>query len=307
MQPKVSFKTISQHVRNILLNELTGDNIYTLPNLHDYILSCSHSVVLQLPHVDFTMVYDRSMKPDVFQLTKVCKRIEHLLTSYMFKGKMTYYLVPFQQPRKFPVAEKLGPVHINGAYTYRHNNTVYIYRYEEFPKVALHEACHNLPMHIEAWDDDSLMSLYKTLHIKSTGCPKNCTTRILPNEAIIETWANVHHLLSLSREYCVPFKLLMQIEIEHGLIQTKKLLQYQANKYPSWEEGTHAYSYVVLRTVLLYFFKELLHFKMPYDSKQLTRFMLDKFTSNVFQEAVRNQRIPEKDKHHLRMTRFGDF
>jgi hypothetical protein len=74
-----------------------------------------------------------------------------------------------------------------------------------------------------------------------------------------------------------------------------------------WVERTNAFSYIVLRTICLFFLDDFLLLEVPYTSAKVTDFIIQKFTTPEFQEALRKVRVPDKDKQHMRMTRFGDF
>ena len=156
---------LNEDVKEQLIREFaSGDVKYTLPGIIEYINACTMHYKLDMQLVKMNVVYDPSVRDmtNVLQLaSRVARRIQRLLFEYSRSPrKLTYYLVPMESPRMFPKAkEEITPLHINGAYTYRHNGTVYIYRLEEFPKVALHEACHHLPLHSEKWNSRALARL----------------------------------------------------------------------------------------------------------------------------------------------------
>lgn len=298
-------------IKGLLHSNLsTGSTRYTMEGLTKFINDSDLHIKLKRPHVIFNVVCPQKSAPHMRLLNKVCDRIESLLKTYEFPDILTYYLVPFNKPRTFPgEGEQVGAAHINGAYTYLVQKQVFIYRLEEFPKVAIHEACHHLPMHTDHWDPVSLMRLYDELSISKKGCDmmQQCMTDIRPNEAIVEAWANIYHIRFVSAEYDFRYEDLMASEIQHALMQTKKILEHQKHHFPLWQEDTHSFSYIVLRTVLLFFAKEFCEMGQPYDTIELTNFMIKKFNSPEFQKALASVSIPSKDKSHMRMTRFGDF
>lgn len=289
-----------------LLNEVTRGK-YTLRGLKEYIETCTQHIRITMPHLIFNVVCTPSTKPHDVKLQRVCARISNILRRHNFGEVLVFHLVPFDEMRRFPSHEKVTPAHINGAYTYPAHNEVYIYRLEEFPKVALHEMCHHLPVHSNKWNTESLEMIYTFFNISSKGCPMHCHTNILPNEAVVEAWAIMHNCQCIAREYGISYDALLKAEVRHGMIQTKKLLQHQKKHFPLWEEDTHSFSYIILRTILLFFKDDFIKMQTPYDTIKLSKFMIDGFRSQSFQDALDHTRVPAIDRHHMRMTRFGDF
>jgi hypothetical protein len=244
------------------------------------------------------------MKLNFHHLDKVCKRIQSLLNSNV-NTFLTFFVVPFSEPRKFPKnGSPFGPQHINGGYTYPAKKTIFIYRYEELPKVLLHETCHHLPLDtFHSWDHTSLMRIYSFFNIDKEGCSVSCTTNITPNEAIVEFWAEYFHCKFLSDEYNIPFIHLWEAEIRHALMKTKKVLQYQKKYYPLWKEDTHAYSYVVLRTILMCFWREFIQIKIPYDVNEISNFFMKHYQPML--QLV--SQVKTKNTTDMRMTLLGDF
>jgi hypothetical protein len=301
-------QALSKELKDHLKTELCADDSkYTLPDIDAFIDECDcHYKVSRKGNVIINYIYP-SNSEEIIPLPlirKVATRISIVLSQFGFSGApLEYFLLPLKVNRTFPrVGEAFAPKHINGAYTYRTNRKIYLYRAEEFPKVALHEACHHLPFHTDSWDARALMKLYTTLNIDSAGCPYQCTTQILPNEAVVEFWAEILHMCFLHAEYKVPLYELLQKEIDHGLLKSSMILQHQRRSFPKWKEDTHAYSYVVLRTVLLAHFDEFMQLTYPYDSRVVTDFMISKFRSPMF-----NKMLPRTNgSADMRMTVFGD-
>jgi len=294
-------QTLEQHVKDALIDELCNKSTYTVPGLSDFIQSCTHQYTLSMPSITFHVVESPNIQVDHQQLQKVCKRIQCILSAFGDERHITFCLIPFPSKRHFPVDEEFHPTHINGAYTYPNLRKVYIYRFEDYAKVALHETCHNLPIHCHSWDDNALKRLYDYFNIDYTGCPHNCVTNILPNEAVVEVWAEVLHGKLLSYEYGIPYEKLHKVECHYAIQKTLQILHYQRTKYPLWREKTHAFSYVVIRLVLLWFWKEFSMLKFPYDTTQLTDFII-----------AYHARLPLRDFKRsltktMSMTKTGNF
>lgn len=288
------------------------DAKYRLDDLSEFIPRCTKMSRIQLPLVTMTYVYPHAsaakMSGELVIFRKVATRVNNLLSQFGFVANppLEFFIVPHKNKRRFPGAgEQFAVKHINGAFTYRDNRKIYIFRHEEWPKVAIHEACHHLAIHTETWDHQSLERIYAAFNIDNTGCPYQCSTDILPNEAVIEYWAEIMHLKYISKEYNVPFNTLLQKERQHALCKAAKILRHQKLYYPQWKEETHAFSYVVLRSVLLYFHEKFKKIPYPYDSKAVTDFLISHYNNPSFKRDLKACAIPRGTD--MRMTVFGDF
>lgn len=295
---------------NHLKYELCLDDAkYRLEDLSEFIPLCTKMSRIELPLVTMTYVYPPALaNGELVLFKKVATRVNNLLSQFKFVADppLEFFIVPHKNKRKFPVnGEQFAVKHINGAFTYRNNRKIYIFRHEEWPKVAIHEACHHLPIHTELWDHQSLMRIYDAFNIDKNGCSYKCSTNIIPNEAVIEYWAEIMHLKYIANEYNIPFEPLLQKEQQHALCKAAKILNYQRRFYPRWREETHAFSYIVLRAIILYYHSEFAKISYPYDSKVLTDFIIDHFNHPAFQHDLHSCKIPRTND--MRMTVFGDM
>jgi hypothetical protein len=176
---------IAKHMSHEFCSNHRGK--YTLDSVCSYISTCTTHIIVSLPHVRFHVIYPKdTMELNITQLHMVCRRIDALLHIHDFQGELEYFMVPIDYPRLFPTSGPVKPSHINGAYTYVHSNAIYIYRQEEYPKVALHEACHHLKYDTRSWSRSSIAKLKSAFQI-------DASVTLLPNEAVIEAWANIYH------------------------------------------------------------------------------------------------------------------
>lgn len=210
--------------------------------------------------------------------------------------------------RKMPKSGVMKPEHINGGYTYVQGNEIFVLRREEFPKVVLHEVLHHTPIHIHQWGPTDLKALYSRFGISKDQCDNSmsrCTTDLAPNEAIIEAWAEVLHLMFLSRDYGVPWNALYEREKMHAINQTRKVLTYKNKHFKnSWTEETHVFSYIVIRSMLFINFQRLCSYKIPYNASEITTLIMDLATTL---EQVSPTVAKGAGSSSLRMTCFGDF
>lgn len=240
---------------------------------------------------------------------KVIKRIYTLTQIYNISQPITIWLIPTQSKRQFPKnGEKIQAQHINGGYTYMHNSTIYVYRLEEFPKVILHEVLHNSILQI-SWSQINLMELYDLFNIDKSSCEENsmCKTRLQPEEAIIEVWALYYQIMFQAYETNKDCLKLFYTELEWSLYQCKKLLEYHKLYYDKgWEEDTHAYSYIFLKTLFLYYWSDFSKIKIPYTDVKIMKFIkIHMKKPKRLLKAIENSK--NFDTQSFRMTYLGDL
>jgi hypothetical protein len=174
------------------------------------------------------------------------------------------------------------------------------------------------------WEKEELSRIYKLMSIDTAGCTKNmlaCMTDIRPNEAVVEAWACMLHAMFVSLDNKIDDlweRVLLQ-ELSFARYQSHKLLKYQQNYYPRWIEGTHAFSYIILKCFILWDTltqNQNRHghkhdIQLLYEPQQLT----SKFEQQwpLFLDYVQQKHKNNRDKsspfsnQSLRMTVFGDF
>lgn len=290
-------------VKAYLTNELCDDdNRFLVPFVESYIARCDLHNVIKEGHVVIHYVLPRreaKFVPSVAYMNTIATRINILLKIYEYAGEtMTFWVLPIREPRRFPKdGELFQPIHINGAYTYRDAGPprIYVYRCEEMAKVMIHEVCHHLPMHSPYWSGNARLCHEFDIADYS---------KTLPNEAVIEFWAEILHCAFIGR-HIEHVATLIDQEVEHGLSKSRKLLEYKKKLGGGpWNEHTNAFSYVVWRTVLLYFYKDFLKLSMPYDTDMVSDFIIERFRDPNFQRDLWNAPLPRT--RDMRMTVNGD-
>lgn len=279
----------------------SDDNRFGMDGIKDYIRRCDvHRQVTSGKRVRIHYIYPRTEEafiPPLLYVQKMAKRIGIVIAKYRPKLHLEYFILPMLTPRKFP-RRMVEPKHINGGYTYVTDNKVYIYRCEEMAKVAIHEACHHLPMHVDTWPSASTRTLMQEFRV---------ATELLPNEAIVECWARLLQCSCIATEYEIPINILYKKELEHSVAMTKRLLAHQQAHFKNgmWQETSNAFCYIVFTSVLLAHCEEFLRFSIPYDPAQLTAFIIDKFYGDTYQALLRE--TPAYAGDSMRMTVFGDL
>ncbi|QIG60084.1 hypothetical protein [Dishui Lake large algae virus 1] len=232
-------------------------------------------------------------------------------------------LVPIKERRKKPnpTNKIVMPSHINGGYTYTveqgQDARIFIYRLEEWPKVMLHEIVHNIPkiQNIQ-WGDSDIRKMYKMFGIDNVGCPDACKTVLEPTEAVVEAWAIFLHTAFLCHETGSNFYELIKKEIVWNDHHTRWILEKQQNGLGGiWREGTHAFSYIVLRGIILHNLNKFLGMRMPYSPTTLERLWEDgwkKLRKNIMsarsEPGAKNKNKNENEKgNSMRMSVYGDL
>lgn len=215
---------------------------------------------------------------------KVVQRIATLIK--IFNGSpLEFWFLPSKQLRTLPSKNKpITSANVNGGFTLSELGKIYIFRESEFPKVALHETLHNFKLFDNCyWKNNDLKHLYQTFYINKEGCQiscmKCCYTQLEPNEAIVELWAVLFQVMFVAYEKCYDYNTLMEmilIEQKWAQEMAQLLLDRGALKPKDpWTEETHTFSYILLKSALLQNLESFLSIPMPYQSTQLTHYLLE--------------------------------
>jgi hypothetical protein len=299
--------SITESERMGLLKEL-GNSRYTMPGVREYILACKKRYVFTLAmgsiRIDVLYPHDRLPSKLRGQVSRSLYRARATADCFGGLGTIHVVLVPINQPRRKPQhKDMVEPKHVNGGYTYISGNTVYIYRLEEWPKVMLHELLHHVPaIQKIRWTSKMLHQLYIEFGIDKQGCPDSCSTVLEPTEAIVEAWAIFLHTVYMSHETGKSFDSLIGDEITWNKRHIAWILKKKEIAHGVWSEGTHLFSYIVLRGMLLLHLDRFLGMPMPYRAGILRDFWIYQWNmlpTMITQGAAMNGT--------LRMSYHGDF
>jgi len=273
-----------------------------------FLQKCNTRIRFEYPNVATLHVITATNHiPPYALMIRALKRVVCIMRDFGLQKHLQFYLVPSPLTRCFPSPrEMVQEQHINGGYTYATKDTVFIFRFEEFPKVMLHETIHHLPLDPgSAWPAHRIKEMYKQFRIDPSGCPHRCATDLMPNEAITELWADIYHCQFLSYEYGYPLRAMLRHERDWAMGQAKRVLQHQRDFFPMWKEATHAYSYIVIRAVLFDHLYDFVKLDVPYSMDRLSQFILTWSKSKRFQRAISESKIPSTDS--FRMTVYGNL
>lgn len=309
---------IEQEYREHLRVELE-DSKYTLDTdtMGDYLRKCNMKYVYELDGIKLTVICIKVVKNLREKIIRSLFRIKTIRELFdLNDGKqINIVLLPINQPRKKPgKGEHIQPKHINGAYTYISDGTIYIYRMEEWPKVVLHEVLHNVPkLQSVRWNENDIAKLYDAFAIDRAGCPQNCKTILEPTEAVIETWAIFLHTVFVALEHgeSADFYKLLKEELTWNNQQIRWVLEKQKTDGKGiWYEDTHTFSYIVLRGILLHNLGVFLGMKIPYSGNLLADFFIKKWgmlKRNILKLAHANADKKIHNNTSMRMSKFGDM
>jgi hypothetical protein len=245
---------------SFLLNELK-DKPFVLQEVTQLIQKKPKTLQEGPLTVHFFKVTKKEMRPYLHRA--------HLLHTYLqIKKPLTFWIIPTSSPRLFPTPNQpVTQENINGGYTYINGNTIYIYRHEDYPKVMLHEIIHHSAIHSN--------SIY--------------------NEAIVEFWALLFHLLFISTPTPATFDTLYQKELQWSLSLCKKLSQHPA-------DTSYATHYIIIKTCLLFFRQEFL--QLPPTASIQTHFIDTHKKHPAFLKAI--QAAPLPTNNSMRMVQHGN-
>lgn len=232
------------------------------------------------------------------KLKRVAKRILCILDIFAVTAHVDIWFVPDPSERLIPAqpAAAIMPQNINGGYTYFNEHTIFVYRLEEFPKVMLHEVLHNTPINASAgppWSAADVERLSRILIGPGPGAVVDA------NEAIVETWAELFQALFIAFENGLPARDVLEVERAWGENQAAKLYAHFISK--KWKEETNAFSYTVLRSILMRNLDAFLKLERPYKSADFIDFIVH------YLPLFKCEKSTNKYKKSLRMSWFGDL
>jgi hypothetical protein len=191
-----------------------------------------------------------------------------------------YYIIMNPLKRCLPSKkdEVIGAQNINGGYTYINKNNIYIIRKEDYNKVIIHELLHhNTFIHKQEWEPQNIRRLKEHFNI-------NQKMLLIPNEAIIETYACVLNTVFHSIETGTSLNENLKKDKEHSIILAKKILDKQDGKL--WIEKTHSYCYIVFKTILYFHFNNFLKIYKYKNDTEITDFLI-KYWQRIYRRIKR--------------------
>jgi len=183
------------------------------------------------------------------------------------------YLTPFRRMLPKKSSDLLGPMNVNGGYTYggcHNSNTITIYREEEWFKVLIHELFHNLDLDFSTLNiDRSREKLFTIFGIES---------EYNIYETYCETWARILNVMMSSflnsenmnskKNFLSDFNSRIKKEQMFTLVQCNKILKLIKGQ-ENYKENTNILCYYVLTAALMNNYSEFMKWCANNNSKLL--------------------------------------
>lgn len=269
-----------------------------------YFEKCNYAYHIVCKNINFYILLEKA-------ITK--KARDHLFISiyrvYLIKKlfnikpsqDFNYYILLNPIKRKLPNknGDRMEAVNINGGFTYFNSNNIYIIRKEDYEKVILHELLHHSDIHFERWSNNNINQIKNI-------CGISDKQFLLPNEAIIETYAVIFNVIFYCIEHNMPFSSLKKMlaeDKEHNIAIAKKILTKHGNT--KWYEKTHSYCYIVLRAIFYIYFKEFVQIYRYNNDDDITSF-ITKYFPRILRKIRENGRGDNRNKY-IKQTIFNNF
>ena len=234
--------TWSQHLESSRFGLQDAMDALLTPALTVWELSVAHHI-----HATYVCLPNAAALWHRFKFERAVARVVALMESFgptSTTTPLSYVIIPTAAVRTWPApGAPVDAAHINGAFTYRgpaHNGLVMVHRYEEYPKVMLHEALHHTRL--------DPMGGARTFSVGNIAI-KN----VLWSEAVVEAFADVYHTCFVAADGMgtkVKADALLEQEREHAKHMAACVLQRIRSK-GAWAETTNAFAYIVLRHLVL--------------------------------------------------------
>ena len=215
------FNKYSQDAYFIMNKEVTAFNNHNLDTL-----------LISYDDNNIYIKYDQETIKNkiVDRLLLLIKIIEYMKFKVKATKKFEIYLSLSNLTKYFPNNEIVNVKHINSGFTDHNKKIIYVWRYEEFEKVLIHEVIH----YISFFQHD-----YDNIYINHGISGKD-----LNFEAITDFWAIIYHSIYVSIYLNKSVRKILEFEL--GFIRNQAMIMNNYfDKYK--RQKTNAYSYYILK------------------------------------------------------------
>lgn len=215
-----------------------------------------------------------------------------------------YYILLNPLKRKLPVkGDSINAININGGFTYVNSNNIYIIRKEDYEKVIIHELLHHHhDIHYEEWSNQNISQIKDMCGIAED-------QYLLPNEAIVETYAIILNVIFYSIENNMSFgefKRELVKDRDNNIAIVKKILDKKGRN--KWYEKTHSYCYIVLRAIFYIYFKEFVKIYRYSNDNDITSFISKYFPKILIKVRKYAKAIVGKpNNNYIKQTIYNNF
>ena len=263
----------------------TSSKFFNFEFAYKYMLKCSRCYHITYKELNMYVLLRTKITPQMrTQLFRNLYRVYLISQIYQISKRgdyiFNYFVIMNPQKRCFPAkkGQIIDAVNINGGYTYINKNNIYIIRKEDYNKVIIHELLHhNTLIHKQEWEEKNIKRLKAHFKIHPN-------MLLIPNEAIIETYACILNTVFYSIETGTSLQDNLTRDREHSINLTQKILDRQGDQL--WDEKTHSYCYIVFKTILYVYFNEFLKIYKYHNDTEITDFII-KYSGKVKQKMKR--------------------
>jgi hypothetical protein len=265
------------------------NNNFNFEFAYKYLQKCNECYHITYKELNMYVILETKITPKIVKkLFKNLYRV-YLISKIYNISKwgnyiFNYYIIMNPLKRFMPSKkeEVIDAVNINGGYTYINKNNIYIIREEDYEKVIIHELLHhNTLIHQQDWEAQNIKRLKEHFKID-----KNML--LIPNEAIIETFACILNTVYHSIETGTSFNENLKRDQEHSVILAKKILDKQNGEL--WNEKTHSYCYIVFKTIFYVYFNDFLKIYKYKNDTGMTDFLI-KYSQKLYRRVKKIKQI----------------
>lgn len=286
----IDFKTIKKIYKSIDIYDIANNckvSIFdTPPSLHiidtiekcvfcwdssrDFVKKCNKIIIMEISKYKFHFYYQNNLNIPIYRIYTTIKNVVLIDDLFNINKPLQFHIFLNDDKREISLnsQEIITSKNINGGFTNILYDDIFIMRMEEFSKTIIHEMLHHsiIDNSFSQQDTDMLKGIFnisEKMHLKC-------------NEAIIEFYTTIIYIMILSCETSIEWRKLLNIEINHSIRQSNKVLKKQKNIGGIWYEKTNSFCYVVFKTILLLNYNKFMKItNIPYSSETITKFLIE--------------------------------
>ena len=286
---KVPVSVFNSFNRDLQESSGNPNNNFNFEFAYKYLQKCNECYHITYKELNMYVILETKITPKIAKkLFKNLYRV-YLISKIYNISKwgnyiFNYYIIMNPLKRCMPSKkdEVIDAVNINGGYTYINKNNIYIIREEDYEKVIIHELLHhNTLIHNQDWEAQNIKRLKEHFKIDKS-------MLLIPNEAIIETFACILNTVYHSIETGTSFNENLKRDQEHSVILAKKILDKQNGEL--WNEKTHSYCYIVFKTILYVYFNDFLRIYKYKNDTDMTDFLI-KYSQKLYRRVKKIKQI----------------
>jgi hypothetical protein len=225
----------------------------------------------------FLQIYREDKTPPETYLHAVLSWLQYLdsIAQTKCSQQLNVYLLMTPAEKHLPASrfQPLDKEHVNTAFTMscQPNNEIVVFRREEWFKVFVHETMHAFGLDFSSAPSSQQSVCNDLIHKNIPGTHPVDDLRL--NESYCEMWAELTEIMVRAKGKKTEFTQIWKAEVEFSLFQATKVLWQSGhrsfreylepndkgdNGKETYRENTHAFTYYVLRSALLFHIDEFM-------------------------------------------------